>query len=246
MERWRLKSHQERIEIFCGSADIIVLTHFRADLVESPGNKAYRNKIFLLKNPNCLADRVQRKRAFEFIRSVREHAQEIQYIDGRKINRNDTSVIFSDPFPFDQRDKKGSYVQVSVNEGDHCFHFSSKVRGPWQDEAAEYIIQQNPDSIYLDGPGSGEEGSEDDVSMDDAVIRIKWIMEKTRLVDMILDHHLMRDTGWQEGIEPLYRLASKMGIRIQTAAEVRGEPVQALEARRKYLYETDPHPGEMT
>ena len=112
----------------------------------------------------------------------------------------------------------------------------------WADEkTAQFIIKQNPDFIYLDGPLTYlQDHDEQDQGLSACIQRIKKIIESTRIQRMIVDHHLLRDLYWKKRIDPLFRFAEKRGIQMQTAAEYRGEENNMLEARRAELYENEP------
>ena len=57
---------------------------------------------------------------------------------------------------------------------------------------------------------------------------------------IVLDHHFMRDLNYRERVRELYAHASQRKVKVVSAAEYMGKPVEMLEALRKKLYEEEP------
>jgi predicted metallo-beta-lactamase superfamily hydrolase len=240
LEAWCMKKHRERILMYAKSADIIVITHYHFDHFIADMPDMYQGKILLVKNPNQDINLKQRKRAFAFLQSLSKRPSEVRYIDGRKYDFGATRLVFSPPVPHGGNDLKGHVIEVVVQKEERKFLFSSDVQGPGHDASLEFILEQSPDTLYLDGPVTYlQEEQDSQESLDQVLQRLCTLVEKTKLVSMIIDHHLLRDMDWQEKIDPLYRIASGKSISIQTAAEYRGDENNLLEARRNLLYESD-------
>jgi predicted metallo-beta-lactamase superfamily hydrolase len=240
LEAWCMKKHRERIRLYAASADVIVITHYHFDHFIPDLADMYQRKILLVKDPNKNINLQQRKRAFAFLKSLNKRPSEVRYMDGKKYDFDQTHLIFSHPLPHGENDLKGHIIELVVQKEERKFLFSSDVQGPSHDASLEFILEQNPDTLYLDGPITYLQESQDSQkSLDRILQRLYTIIEKTKLVSMIIDHHLLRDIDWQEKIDPLYKIASGKSIAIQTAAEYRGEENNLLEARRNQLYEND-------
>ena len=56
----------------------------------------------------------------------------------------------------------------------------------------------------------------------------------------MLEHHFMRDLQYKSRIKPVYDVAGDKGVRVITAAEYLGSPIEMLEARRRELYAKHP------
>jgi predicted metallo-beta-lactamase superfamily hydrolase len=240
LEAWCMKKHRERIRLYAKSADIIVITHYHFDHFIPDMADMYQGKILLVKNPNQDINLKQRKRAFAFLQSLSKRPNEVRYIDGREYDFGTTRLVFSHPVPHGENDLKGQVIEVAVQKEERKFLFTSDVQGPCHDASLEFILEQSPDTLYLDGPVTYlQEAQDSQESLDRTLQRLYTLIEKTKLVNMIIDHHLMRDIDWREKIEPLYKIASRKSITIQTAAEYRGDENNLLEARRNLLYESD-------
>ena len=241
MEKWCLEKHLELIRLFARSTDIIVITHYHDAhlLFDDPG--FYHGKTLYVKNPNQSIDANQRSRAFTWLRSVRRIAEEVVYADGRTIVWEAARMVFSKPVPHGSMDKREFVIQVAVHEHDTTFLFTSDVEGLVHDKQIEFILEQNPGILYLDGPETYPQGGvEDNPRFKSALRRLQTVLEKTRIVLLIIDHHLLRDLQWKSKIQSLLSFAQQKGIRVTTAAGFRGEDEKLLEARRQQLYENHP------
>jgi predicted metallo-beta-lactamase superfamily hydrolase len=235
-----VKKHRERIQLYARSADIIVITHYHFDHFIPDIADMYHGKILLVKNPNQNINLKQRKRAFAFLRSLRKQYHEVRYMDGREYDFGETHLTFSHPVPHGKDTQRGCVIEMAIRKKERTFLFSSDVQGPSSDAAAAFILEQSPDTMYLDGPVTYlQESDVSQESLDRILERLCTLIEKTKLVSIIIDHHLLRDIDWQEKIDSLYKFAQRKSISIQTAAEYRGEENNLLEARRDQLYESD-------
>jgi len=222
-------------------AEVIVITHYHFDHFIPDDPELYRDKILFLKNPNQRINVSQRRRAFEFLKVVRGYASEVTYVDSRTMHFGETRLNFSDPVPHGVAEKMGFVIQVALQEGENTFLFSSDIQGPCLEDPVDFILEQNPEFLYLDGPVTYlQRASSSEEPLSETLGRMERIIEKTRVSKVIIDHHLLRDFQWRGKIEPLFALANRRGILIQTAAEFRGEKDNLLEARRNQLYEKEP------
>jgi predicted metallo-beta-lactamase superfamily hydrolase len=128
-----------------------------------------------------------------------------------------------------------------VTADDETFLYTSDVQGPRLDAHLPFILKQNPDVLYLDGPTTymrADPGEEE--PLETTLQRMKRCIENTSVSTLIVDHHLLRDISWEERIEPIFILAQECGTVVRTAAQYRGEGNDLLEARRNELYRSDP------
>ena len=240
LEQWCLEKNRERIHLFARLADVIVITHYHFDHFLPDVPDMYRDKILLLKNPNQHIDVNQRNRAFEFLKLIEGRPREVSYVDDRTLSLGESRIVFSPPIPHGPTQDMGFVIQVAIQVDEETFLFTSDVQGPCRDDPVDFILSQNPDFLYLDGPVTYmQRDSSAEEPLETTLARVEMIIEKTRVHTVIIDHHLLRDVHWEEKIEPLYILARQRGILLQTAAEFRAEENNLLEARRNQLYKGD-------
>ncbi len=107
----------------------------------------------------------------------------------------------------------------------------------------DFILKANPNTLYLDGPLSymlGFRYSQADLNK--SIKNLIKIFSKTRIKTLIVDHHFLRDLKWKERFEKVFKAAEKNKIKIMTAAEYAGKPIEMLEAHRNVLWKE--HPNE--
>jgi predicted metallo-beta-lactamase superfamily hydrolase len=111
------------------------------------------------------------------------------------------------------------------------------VEGPSLKEQVRFIMDENPEVIFCDGPMSYMLGFRfSKKSLEESVRNIVKIVKKTDVREFVLDHHLLRDLKWRDIIDKAHKVAKKKKVRVMTLADFAGEKNDILEARRKELY----------
>jgi hypothetical protein len=232
---------RDRIRLFGESAQAVIVTSFHPFHLDTGYTRLYKNKRLLIKNPNQFITAEQRNPAFSFLKKIRGIPAEIIYADNRELRFSEVRIVFSKPLSRGKGNSIDTFLMTAFITDHHTFVFSSHTEGLDIPEACEFIISQDPEILYLDGPDFlNQEGTSPDKTADLFVKQCINVLETTRVVRLILDHHPVRDPAWRKRIDPLLSFANNRGIEIRTAAESRGEANHFLEARRKELYETDP------
>ncbi|MCK5145530.1 hypothetical protein KAR48_02180 [bacterium] len=235
VEHWTVEKMSRRVQLFLESARAIVLTHFHPSQIEALPPESLADKTLFIKNPNQYTSPDRRNKVFAWMSEVRKVAKDLEFVDNKVFRLGSTRIEFSKPVA-ENPDIYNRVLQVSVQEADSCFVFSSEIAGACHGNILDFICRQNPDMLYLDGPVTYRQQGEI-YNLDEKVSALKAVIESTSLQKMILDHHICRDFQWRHKIEPLFKVAQDRGVIIQTAAEFRGEPLQLLESRRKQLHE---------
>ena len=232
----------DRIVNYAADSDIVIITHFHEAHYTQEFKEIYRNKILLLKNPNHHVTLEQRKEAFDFITKIRDLCEEIHFVDGQSKVYGETELVFSEPVQHGGDEPFGHILQCAIEDDSGKFLFTSDINGPAHEDAKPFIIKQDPEILYLDGPVTftSYEGSRE--ALREQLERLIHLLEETRIARLILDHHVLRDILWKEKMSPLFAFTEDRGIHVLTAAEFRGEENQMLEARRDRLYKEEP-PG---
>ncbi len=232
LELKALQEAKEKIRETASHCSNFVITHYHYDHYD-PDEKFYEGKRIFAKDIAERINRSQRERGALFKERFEEKA-EIIYCDESIHEVEGARLKFSPPFPHGPEGVKLGYViMVSVEEREKIL-FASDVQGPVYDEAKNYIINEMPDLLIMDGPPSYFLGWKfSQANLKKAEENLMEIMEKTDC-RLILDHHLLRDLKYRQRMKSLYETYEG---RISTFAEWNGMENNMLEARRKELWE---------
>ncbi|OVE79502.1 hypothetical protein BVY01_02380 [bacterium I07] len=241
LEKFMLKTHLERIELYARSCQIIIIPHYPDHHFISNRVHLFCDKKILMKNPNPVIDRDQRRIAFQVLRSIHEAQGEVSYVDDHTLSSGETRLSFSPVLPSRQDEKGPGVIITTIQDEEDCFVFSSEVRGLFTDSQRDYIIEQKPTFLYLDGPVSySDQSGIQKSSLQPCLSRIQTVIEETCLKTLLLDHHLIRDPFWSSRIDSIVKRCHHKGVELITAAEFRGQDINALESRRSELYKNHP------
>lgn len=238
LEVQRMGEHWKAIKKFAKKSDILIVTHYHYDHHDPNEPDIYRGKTVFLKHPEEMINKSQKGRAKFFLERLGNLPKTLQYSDGREVLFGSTKIRFSDPVFHGTNPRLGYVTEVSIKEGDFCFVFTSDVEGPSVGEQAKFILNEDPNLVYLDGPMSYMLGYRySKASLDYSIKNINDILKKTKIEKLIVDHHLLRDMKWKDRIKEVFRTAEKQNVKVLTAAEYLGLENEMLEARRKELYD---------
>jgi len=241
LEHQKLEEDWKLIKSYAERCDVLIVTHYHYDHHSPEEPEIYEGKLALLKHPTQNINRSQRGRASYFIEKLGELPERIEYCDGRSFKFGDTELVFSKAVYHGTNPRLGYVTEVAVSCGEECFLFSSDVEGPSVDEQADFILQQNPDIVYIDGPMSYMLGYRyAQASLEKSVENLAKILEETKVKTLVLDHHLLRDLEWRQKLSRVFEVAKALGKRVMSAAQFEGKEELMLEARRKELYEKFP------
>ncbi len=223
-----LRRYKEEIRKLASNADVLVISHYHYDHYD-PDEEFYKGKLVLAKHWKEKINYSQKKRAYVFHEKF-ANICELRYVDGTEIEIGGVTLKFSKPFPHgNERTRLGFVIMTTVDDGKMRVLHASDVEGPIVEEAAEYIIAENPDIAVIDGPATyflGYRFSQEDLKR--SIANLKRIGENVPTV--ILDHHLLRDLKYRERLKDVYEMGNFV-----TFAEFKGEPINMLEAHRKDL-----------
>ncbi len=227
-----LYTTKKKIEEIAEKSDILVISHYHFDHYDPEGN-FYKNKKVFAKDISTNINKSQKERGTEFKKIV-GNICDLRYCDHSQHKIGNTQIVFSPPF-FHGPEKValGYVLMTTVDDGEKRILHSSDVQGPVTKDAKEYIIEQKPDLLIMDGPPTIFLGWKFSTkNLQDASDNLVEIIENTRC-DVILDHHLLRDLKYKEVFPQPYEKGSK---RVKTFAEYLGKDNNTLEAHRKELW----------
>jgi predicted metallo-beta-lactamase superfamily hydrolase len=245
IELKRLEEHWQKIVKFAFTADALIITHYHYDHHNPWENlEIYKNKLVFVKNPIEKINFSQKQRASFFLEKIKNFPKKLEYCDGKTFEFNKTRIKFSKPVFHGTNQKLGWVVEVLIEDEKEKLIFTSDVEGPVIEDQTNFILENKPDVLIVDGPMTymlGYRYSHE--SLKASIENLIKIIEETPVKTIILEHHLMRDIKYKEKISPILKAGEKNGVKVISAAEFLGKPIEMLEARRKELYQKYPEVG---
>ena len=231
-ERWK------EVVKLASKSNVIVVSHYHYDH-HNPFKdlQIYDSKIVYLKHPTKNINHSQKERAKFFINEIKDRVKELNYADGNELKVGKTKIIFSEAVPHGINSRLGFVVETFIKEGDESFLHTSDVEGPALDEQVDFILENKPKTLFIDGPLSyimqryGRKNLEKSV---ENLIEITKVVKKTAI-----DHHFLRDIHWKEKVSKVYENLPKNHF-FGCGAELEGKPIRMLEANRTRLYKEFP------
>jgi len=151
--------------------------------------------------------------------------------EGRTIKLGRTRIRASAPFFHGIAFSRVGWVFSTVIErGRERLIHSSDLNGPVIEDYAEWIIEQRPRVLILDGPSTYMLGYlVAKRNLRRAVENVLRILEETDLELLVYDHHLAREPRFRERTAEVWRTGERLGIRVTTAAELLGRKPVCLD-----------------
>ena len=242
VELERLKRALEEAERWVRESNVVVVTHYHYDHYMRDRIEAYHGRILLVKHPKRDINRSQAIRSYRFLRSsgLEERAR-VEYADSRSFEFEGVRIEFSSPVWHGAPGSRvGKVVMVRILSEDIHVVFTSDVQGPGDPEALRVLESWSKpriDVLILGGPPTYFAGYKVPVRDVEAGLEgMLAVVERVRPRVLVYDHHLLRDARYRERIHSHLKAAERLGVRMVTAAEFMGRPVEQLEAMRRELW----------
>ena len=238
IEEQRMNERWADIKEYAARSDVLIVTHYHYDHHDPDEPEVYEGKIVYLKHPTEKINKSQAGRASHFLNQLAELPRALDIADGNEFKHGSTRIKFSSPVYHGTNPRLGYVVEVSISCGGEKMVFTSDVEGPSVADQADFILQESPDLLILDGPMTymlGFRYSQKSLAL--AIENINRIIMETSVKIVLVEHHFMRDLKYKERIGEVYECAADSNVRVMTAAEYLGHEIDMLEARRKELYQ---------
>jgi len=234
-----------RIREYGEIADIMTISHYHHDhytpfelgkfLDSSPqaAKELYKNKKLFIKNPKSNINKSQKQRASKFLKNLKGLNCQVNYADGNSFKIGDTSLKFSNALSHGSEGGRLGYVVALTIEwdGKKLIH-ASDVQGPINDESKQFILDEKPDILILSGPPIYLEGFAIEKNEIEKAKK-NLIQIASRIPQVIVDHHLLRDLRCFDLIESV---REESGGNLIVASQIINKEPYLLEARRKGFY----------
>ena len=241
-KRYGLPPHKEEQEVLfktklkiaelAEQCNILTISHYHYDHYD-PNEVFYKGKKIFAKDIAKDINKSQKQRGTDFKNTI-EDICDLEYCDDSTHQIQDTTITFSPPFFHGPENVRLGYViMTTIDDGKKRITHSSDVQGPVTTSAKDYILDQKPDILIMDGPPSiflGWKFSKQ--NLQDASDNLVEII-KTLGCQVILDHHLLRDLKYLDVFSEPYNAGKE---KVKTFAEYLGRENNTLEAHRKELW----------
>ncbi|NPA86878.1 MAG: hypothetical protein GXO00_02630, partial [Candidatus Diapherotrites archaeon] len=157
----------------------------------------YEGKLLLVKDWREFINRSQRSRFNRF-----RFKEEAVPADGRSFRFDDTLVEFSPPLPHGEEGTKLGYVIALFVEENLGFIYTSDVGGPVEERVVEWILEREPDIVYLDGFPEYLGGYKVKSALAERA-RENLMRIVSAVDEVIVDHHAARGLKFYEELEEL-------------------------------------------
>lgn len=145
----------------------------------------------------------------------------IKFIGDEPVKYGELTIRFPGPMFHGIEYAKTGWIEPVIFEyRDHKFLFSSDIQGPTIEDYREWIISENPDIIFMDGPSTYLLGYMlNKTNLNRIIDNVTKIVKNVDFELMIYDHHLPRDKKFRKRMQIFFDRVEEMGKRVMTAAE---------------------------
>ncbi|MEM3536502.1 MAG: MBL fold metallo-hydrolase [Candidatus Bathyarchaeia archaeon] len=237
LEWQRLDETWQTIEQHARNVDVLIVTHYHYDHHDPDTPELYEAKTVLIKHPTENINRSQKERAAFFLEAIKGMPKKLETADGKSFAFGKTQITFSKAVCHGTNPRLGYVTEVSIKSDGEKFLYTSDVEGPSLEDQISFILKENPDVLFVDGPMTYMLGYRYSYkSLEISNSNIVRAIKETNVNTIVLDHHFMRDLNYKLRIKPVYEAAEKRNVKVVTAAEFAGRKIEMLEALRKELY----------
>lgn len=223
------KQEWQKIVKHAKQAHVLIVTHYHYDHHKPGKTEIYKGKTVFIKDPKKKINKSQAARAKFFLSELGEQPKSIQVADGQEFKFGKTRLKFSAAVPHGDTERLGCVVQTLIDDGKQKFLHTSDILGANLKEQLDFIVKNDPDICYIDGPLTHMYGM--------PVTGLVNIVKKTkRLKALIVDHHFLRDLKWRDKAQKVFTAAHKRKLKVVCVAEFLGQKINQLEPIRKQLF----------
>ncbi|MEM3402338.1 MAG: MBL fold metallo-hydrolase [Candidatus Hadarchaeales archaeon] len=192
---------------------------------KSFGDYMKRRRELFRKGSRWLEGRVRRWNSSGWIPEMRFGKTRVEFPEGKTYRFGRTKISFSRPFFHGVEFSRVGWVfSTIVERGDEKIIHSSDLNGPVIEDYAEWIIEQAPTVLILDGPMTYMMGYlVTRTTLGRAIENAVRILRETQLELLVYDHHLPREPNFRKHAQKVWEEGKKLHKKVMTAAEVLGK-----------------------
>ncbi|KXA99617.1 hypothetical protein AKJ42_02870 [candidate division MSBL1 archaeon SCGC-AAA261C02] len=169
--------------------------------------------------------RVENWKSSKWIPELKFDDVEVKFADGQEFEWGRTKLRFTEPlFHGVEFSRVGWVVSTVIRRYRQKFIHTSDLDGPTIEDYADWIIDEHPNALYLDGPATYLLGFMlNRINLNRAVENAARIVKNSRSRLILYDHHLPREQKFRERTEKLWETAKEKRKKVLTVAEYLGE-----------------------
>ena len=190
-----------------------------------------RRRIELLeKGRKWFFNRAKKWCEYRIIPEMKFKDVEVRFIDGREFKLGKTKLRFTKPLFHGIEFSRVGWVCSTVIEfeGEKFIH-SSDLNGPIIEDYAEWIIDENPRVLVLDGPMTYMLGyTLNLINFRRTIENACRILKESEVELIIYDHHLPREPKFKERTKEVWDTAKELKRKVLTCAEFLGKEPAVL------------------
>jgi hypothetical protein len=195
------------------------------------GDYSNRKKELLSKGKMWFEKLKEAWRKWPKVPELRFRDLSVEFPEGRTYRFGKTTIRFRGPLFHGVEYSRVGWVFATVVEvGGRKLIHTSDLNGPVIEDYAQWLIDENPDILIVDGPMTYMLGYMlNKINLMRAVENMVRIVEAVDASIIIYDHHLPREPRYIEHTERVWEVAKKRKKRVETAAEFLGRKPKVIE-----------------
>ena len=152
---------------------------------------------------------------------IEEPTDNIRFAEGNSFKEGKTKIRFTEPlFHGIEYSKTGWVFGVTIERKGEKFLYSSDLHGPTIEDYAQWIIDEDPDFIILDGPATYHLGHLlNKFNLNRSVNNASRIIEECDFETMLYDHHLTRGKFFRDRTEKIWETKRNLEKNVLTFRE---------------------------
>ena len=146
----------------------------------------------------------------------------VRFAEGRTVKIGNINMQFTTPlFHGIEFDRIGWVFGITFGYNGKKLLYTSDIQGPFIEDYAKWIIDENPDLLIIDGPPTYLYGYLiNKTNLTRAMENILWIINNIKAEIIIYDHHLTRNDNYQKLLSKVYQ--NDIKHKLKTTAELFG------------------------
>jgi predicted metallo-beta-lactamase superfamily hydrolase len=152
LEWQRLDETWKRIKRYAKEADVLMVTHYHYDHHDPGYPELYKGRRVFVKHPTENINLSQKGRAAFYLAAIKELPKKLEFADGRVFKMGKTVITFSKAVCHGTNPRLGYVTEVSIKSGNEKFLYTSDVEGPSLKDQIDFILKENPNVLFVDGP----------------------------------------------------------------------------------------------